>query len=647
MCEVKGKIEMSRNLLSGKQINVLGRLSVAQGMLLTVSLAFTLIGCGGGGGSSNQAPVSDAGTDQTVDQATLVTLDGSLTADPDTNDALTYQWSVVSKPASATVVLAGDTTLTPTFTPWAEGSYILELVTSDGSLQNADQVEITSQFSASYTNEAPVSDAGALQKVDRGTLVTLDGSLTADPDIGDTLTYQWAIVSQPASATVNLSGDTTLAPTFTPDVDGSYILELVTSDGSLEHADQVEVTSVLSVTGSNLTRVDIPDTDLVTGASSSITITDGPVSIGFVSVYVNITHTSAENLVLVLEAPDGTEVGLSAQLGKEFQSNYTNTVFNDNSPNDLVGVLAPFTGVYQPQESFVPFTGMNSNASGGVWTLHVYDAVDPLEVGTLDNWVLVLSSDTETNLPPLANAGAEQYVENTDLVTLDGSASWDPDTADTLSYQWALIDSPIGSVASLTNENTISPTFTADEVGDYVVQLTVNDGAAQSVVVDEVIVSAAQIIFENTTSLVITDYDGVTVVDNTSPIVVTGGPAALSRVAVKVNIAHTFATDVNIWLESPAGTMVDLSIASGNPDFEGSFIIEDSPLDDDYINTVFDDNASMSIEFAIQPFTGVFRPEQPLSAFNGESADGTWILHVSDDIEFDEGTLTDWSLILY
>ena len=55
--------------------------------------------------SANQAPTAHAGDDQTVDEGTDVTLEGSVT-DPDTDDTITYAWSQTQGP---TVTLSSST----------------------------------------------------------------------------------------------------------------------------------------------------------------------------------------------------------------------------------------------------------------------------------------------------------------------------------------------------------------------------------------------------------------------------------------------------------------------------------------------------------------------------------------------------------
>src|SRR5262249_1576140 len=79
-----------------------------------------------------------------------------------------------------------------------------------------------------------------------------------------------------------------------------------------------------------------------------------------------------------------------------------------------------------------------------------------------------------SNRPPIANAGADQTVYATQVVTLDGSASSDPD-GQPLTYRWSFVSRPAGSIASLTDAASVRPTFVPDRDGDYVVRLVVND----------------------------------------------------------------------------------------------------------------------------------------------------------------------------
>jgi hypothetical protein len=83
------------------------------------------------------------------------------------------------------------------------------------------------------------------------------------------------------------------------------------------------------------------------------------------------------------------------------------------------------------------------------------------------------------NVAPIANAGPGQTVTTGTTVTLDGSGSNDAD-GNPLTYLWSFVSTPSGSSPTLTGPTTVKPTFLADKTGQYVVQLIVNDGVANS-----------------------------------------------------------------------------------------------------------------------------------------------------------------------
>lgn len=88
-------------------------------------------------------PVADAGEDQVVTVGDTVTLDGSGSTDPE-DDALSYSWSITSRPFGSVAILSDASMINPGFVPDREGSYIISLIVNDGTSDSAaDSVTIT------------------------------------------------------------------------------------------------------------------------------------------------------------------------------------------------------------------------------------------------------------------------------------------------------------------------------------------------------------------------------------------------------------------------------------------------------------------------------------------------------------------------
>jgi hypothetical protein len=165
-----------------------------------------------------------------------VTLNGSQSYDPD-GDPITYQWAMTSKPAGSAAVLLNSSSVNPSFVADTHGSYIIQLVVRDGWVSSdPDTVEV------SFTNVAPVAEAGLSKSVDVGDTVTLDGSGSSDAN-HDPLTYSWSLTS-PAGSAAYLVDHTSIRPVFVPDVAGSYVATLVVNDGFINStSDSVTITA--------------------------------------------------------------------------------------------------------------------------------------------------------------------------------------------------------------------------------------------------------------------------------------------------------------------------------------------------------------------------------------------------------------------
>ncbi len=87
---------------------------------------------------------------------------------------------------------------------------------------------------------------------------------------------------------------------------------------------------------------------------------------------------------------------------------------------------------------------------------------------------------TTVDAPPTANAGPDQTVAVGSTVTLNGSASTDPE-GHALTFVWSFVSKPNGSAAALSDPSGAMPTLQVDSAGTYEFQLVVNDGAVSSV----------------------------------------------------------------------------------------------------------------------------------------------------------------------
>jgi len=190
-------------------------------------------------GSENNSPIANAGTDQTVNEGSIVILDGTASTDPD-NDALTYLWT-----APEGIILSSTTVQKPTFTApqvSANCSYTFSLVVNDGTLDSpVDQVVVSVQ----NVNKAPIANAGNDQNVNEGNQVILDGTGSYDDD-GDKLTYLWTTPNN-----ISLSSNTISQPTFTApevDKDTTLTIQLIVNDGVVDsEASFVKITIKNSV----------------------------------------------------------------------------------------------------------------------------------------------------------------------------------------------------------------------------------------------------------------------------------------------------------------------------------------------------------------------------------------------------------------
>ncbi|HXB29221.1 MAG TPA: PKD domain-containing protein, partial [Puia sp.] len=136
-------------------------------------------------------------------------------------------------------------------------------------------------------------------------------------------------------------------------------------------------------------------------------------------------------------------------------------------------VLVSGTGglLVTPAAAFTKVSGLTQGIY--IYQLTVTDN-DSATSSALDT-IIVHAADSipVANVLPVANAGPDQTITApSNTVTLDGSASYDPDGI-IKDFSWVMI-SGSGSV-TISNSNTANPTVAGLIPGDYVFQLTVTD----------------------------------------------------------------------------------------------------------------------------------------------------------------------------
>jgi hypothetical protein len=165
-----------------------------------------------------------------------ISLSGAGSSNPD-GMALTYAWTLVSKPAASTAVLDSTTGAFSQLTPDVLGDYVVRMVITApsgiaSSYTTTVSVKNRRPVAAIGTNAVPVAlPSGPTLRMPVNTLVTLRGTASSDAD-GDTLTYAWTLQSKPAGSAASLSGTNLSTAQLTTDLSGSYIVVLRVTDSA-------------------------------------------------------------------------------------------------------------------------------------------------------------------------------------------------------------------------------------------------------------------------------------------------------------------------------------------------------------------------------------------------------------------------------
>lgn len=434
----------------------------------------------------NNPPVAVVGGPYSGTHNVALQFDGSGSSDPD-GDILTYSWDF------------GDTTTatgaTPTHVYSADGNYTVTLTVSDGSLSS------TATTSVSIVNSSPLANAGGPYSGAHNIALQFDGSGSSDPN-GDSLVYYWDFGDTTSGTGIN--------PSHVYSVDGVYTVALTVSDGSLSN---VSTATVTIVNTSPLANAGGP----YSGTHNVALQFDGSASSdpnGDALVYswdfgdttsgtgINPTHVyNADGIYTVtLTVSDG---GLTNSATTTVNISNTIPVANAGGPYSAkVGYAIQFDATSSSDVNNDPLSYTwdfgDGNSGTGANPSHIYTSVGVYNASLVvndsfgDSIAAIASVTIVANKEPVANAGSDQTVVRGSLVTLDASASHDPDGT-VVSYRWEQISG--NPPVTLTNANEPIATFTAPNAGakpkefGFLLTVTDNDGSTGT---DEVIITVTK-----------------------------------------------------------------------------------------------------------------------------------------------------------
>ena len=390
----------------------------------------------------NQAPTANAGPDQSVVQAQVVTLTGAASSDSD-GAVASYAWSQTGGTA---VILSSATVAQPTFTaPIAPASLTFQLTVTDNQGATAtDTVAITVGSGLLKYNTA--------QGGTNGINVTAGNSGAGSGDA--------------FNGVVNANNEWTYSNVHPARGGLGYRGVQSGSTSTSLSWDVAALTDFYGRAYFYFTAMPSPSQVLLKGQNA-----------GYTSGTWRVDLTSA-GLLRIRDATDTllttSAQALSPNAFYRFEWHVKAGVGTDDGLFELQVFSADATTPY--------YTYSNDGCNMQTETSHVFFGpsistgslptfyLDELALSTA-GWIGV-APGTTVNAVPMANAGADRTVVQGTIVTLDGSNSVDSDGT-IVSYAWTQTG---GTAVTLSGANTVQPTFTAP-AGPAVLtfQLTVTD----------------------------------------------------------------------------------------------------------------------------------------------------------------------------
>jgi Concanavalin A-like lectin/glucanases superfamily/Bacterial Ig domain len=477
------------------------------------------------------APLVSAGSNQISVVGSPVTLAGSFVDDGLAGPA-TAEWTEISGPAAASIADPAATNTVVTFSQ--DGLYVFALTVTDGLTNGSAQVTITSVRPPGVTVATP-----SLLINWPANQVTLNGTVTADGlPLGGMLTAAWSQVSGPAAAILSipaqneaLSGlpislpSSSVATFSSP---GIYVFELSANNqlGGAQSNVVVTVNQPPAVTiGMIQTNLfpamaqlsgTVTDDGLPLGGQLtwSWSVVSGPGTVTFNNAALtNATATFSRSGLYVLQLTASDSASVSSEQVTIIEDTApavrlaTNSIPAATNPIQLTGtvtddglppgaelttvwgvVSGPAVVAFSPAVQTTPLSGVP--VTNAVQSIATFSVAGTYVIGlTADdsfatNFATV--SLVVTSTPPVVSAGPDLYLSGVPAAaTLNGQVS---DAAlplgAALTQQWSVVGGP----GTVTFGSPTSPVTTAtfSTNGIYVLQLTANNGQAQTASMVEV-----------------------------------------------------------------------------------------------------------------------------------------------------------------
>ncbi len=468
---------------------------------------------------------------------------------------------------------------------------------------------------------ARILTVGIQKTTTQFTMEGCDATGGGSPPVSSGQLYHYVLGTGCPSATPSPTGTATSTATATLTATAT-----ATATASPAATPTPSPTPPVCLTFSNPTAISLPDVTPASPYPSNITVSGfGGALITNISVRLkNITHTFPGDLDMLLVGPGGQTAIIMSDVGGGGDVAGLTLTLDDFAAASMTTNALPASGSATFKPTNLETTGdswpspaptptpanssalsvFNGTSPNGVWSLYITDDAGQ-DTGTIaGGWDLVIATNVCSNTPT-----PTPTLSPTPTATATGAAS--PTATATTTGTPNPTPTPC-------NQTVVSYTGPAVAVPD-----SDTTGVNMTVVVSGLsTITDLNFRFDGTASS--SDFNSTT-----------------------VGVNHSWIGDLAFKLTSPLGTTVTFYDRPGVP--TSTFGCSSNNL----YQLTLDDAAGASIETDCPggggdngPQTGIFIPNNPLSAFNGQDPNGTWTLNAVDGAGGDTGSVRAWSLLI-